>query len=71
MPKRFERGAHTPDVPFCGGAYAVLFPIRAKVVRMIMETDRLFLREITPADFPLLCRHLQDAEVMYAYTRIR
>ncbi len=34
---------------------------------MIMETDRLFLREMTQADFPLLCRHLQDAEVMYAY----
>ena len=34
---------------------------------MILETERLYLREMTQADFPLLCRHLQDAEVMYAY----
>ena len=34
---------------------------------MILETERLYLREMTEADFPLLCRHLQDAEVMYAY----
>ena len=33
----------------------------------ILETQRLHLREMTQADFPLLCRHLQDAEVMYAY----
>ena len=34
---------------------------------MTLETERLYLREMTQADFPLLCRHLQDAEVMYAY----
>ena len=34
---------------------------------MILETERLLLREMTRDDFPLLCRHLQDAEVMYAY----
>ncbi|HCC34861.1 MAG TPA: GNAT family N-acetyltransferase [Ruminococcaceae bacterium] len=36
---------------------------------MILETPRLILREMTEADFPLLCRHLQDEEVMYAYER--
>ena len=34
---------------------------------MILETERLILREMTQADFPLLCKHLQDAEVMHAY----
>ena len=34
---------------------------------MILETERLYLREMTQADFPLLCKHLQDTEVMYAY----
>ena len=34
---------------------------------MILETERLRLREITKADFPLLCKHLQDADVMYAW----
>ena len=34
---------------------------------MILETERLILREMTQSDFPLLCKHLQDAEVMYAY----
>ncbi|MDL2259036.1 GNAT family N-acetyltransferase [Eubacteriales bacterium OttesenSCG-928-K08] len=33
----------------------------------MMETSRLYLRKMTQSDFPLLCRHLQDAEVMYAY----
>ena len=36
-------------------------------MNMILETKRLRLREMTKADFPLLCKHLQDAEVMYAY----
>lgn len=36
-------------------------------MRIILETERLILREMVEADFPLLCRHLQDAEVMYAY----
>lgn len=34
---------------------------------MILETKRLILREMTQADFPSLCKMLQDAEVMYAY----
>lgn len=34
---------------------------------MILETERLILRELTPADFPDLCRILQDEETMYAY----
>lgn len=34
---------------------------------MILETERLYLREMTAADYPPLCRILQDEEVMYAY----
>ncbi|MEG2204931.1 MAG: GNAT family N-acetyltransferase, partial [Oscillospiraceae bacterium] len=34
---------------------------------MILETERLILREMTQADFPALCKILQDAEVMRAY----
>ena len=34
---------------------------------MIIETDRLFLREMTQEDFLPLCAILQDDEVMYAY----
>ena len=34
---------------------------------MILETERLYLREMTQADYPALCLILQDAEVMYAY----
>lgn len=33
----------------------------------ILETERLRLRRMTQADFPALCRILQDADVMYAY----
>ena len=33
----------------------------------VIETQRLQLREMTPADRPALCRILQDSEVMYAY----
>lgn len=36
-------------------------------MRLILETERLILREMVESDFPLLCRHLQDAEVMYAW----
>lgn len=36
-------------------------------MRLILETERLILREMVESDFPLLCRHLQDAKVMYAY----
>lgn len=34
---------------------------------MILETERLFLREMTEQDFPDLCEILQDSRVMYAY----
>jgi ribosomal-protein-alanine N-acetyltransferase len=34
---------------------------------MILETERLFLREINKLDYDSLCRILQDKEVMYAY----
>ncbi len=34
---------------------------------MILETKRLYLRELTQADYNDLCKILQDAEVMYAY----
>ena len=33
----------------------------------VIETQRLQLREMTPADRSALCRILQDSEVMYAY----
>lgn len=35
--------------------------------RMILETDRLYLREMNQDDFLSLCRILQDDETMYAY----
>ena len=35
--------------------------------RLILETPRLILREMTPDDFPALCAMLRDPEVMYAY----
>ncbi len=34
---------------------------------MILETERLYLRELTQDDFAALCRILQDEAVMYAY----
>lgn len=34
---------------------------------MILETDRLYLREMKQSDFNSLCDFLQDAQVMYAY----
>lgn len=36
-------------------------------MRWILETDRLYLREMEPADFPALCQILRDEKVMYAY----
>lgn len=33
----------------------------------ILETERLYLREMTQDDFPSLCNILQDEETMYAY----
>lgn len=34
---------------------------------MILETERLYLREICQADIESLCKILQDEETMYAY----
>ena len=34
---------------------------------MILETQRLTLREMTQDDYADLCKILQDKEVMYAY----
>lgn len=34
---------------------------------MILETERLYMREMTQEDFSALCRIMQDEEVMYAY----
>ncbi len=34
---------------------------------MILETERLYLREINQADFNSLCEILQDEDTMYAY----
>lgn len=34
---------------------------------MILETERLFLREMTPSDYGALSKILQDEETMYAY----
>ena len=34
---------------------------------MILETERLRIREMTMADFAAICRIMQDAETMYAY----
>lgn len=37
---------------------------------MVLETQRLTLREMTQADFPALCKIMQDKDVMYAYEGI-
>ncbi len=34
---------------------------------MILETERLYLREMTQSDYPSLCKILQDEQAMYAY----
>ena len=34
---------------------------------MILETERLYLREMEPSDFGSLCKILQDEETMFAY----
>lgn len=36
-------------------------------MKIIMETERLYLREMKRADFDSLCRTLQDEKAMYAY----
>lgn len=35
-----------------------------------LETERLYLREMTHGDFPELCKHLQDPDVMYAFEHL-
>lgn len=35
--------------------------------KRILETERLYLREMRPADFAALCKILQDEKAMYAY----
>lgn len=34
---------------------------------MILETERLYLREMNQSDYTALCKILQDKDVMYAY----
>lgn len=34
---------------------------------MILETERLYLREMEQTDFEALCKILQDEDTMYAY----
>ena len=34
---------------------------------IILETERLYLREMNQADFNSLCKILQDEDTMYAY----
>jgi len=34
---------------------------------VVLETDRLYLRELKQSDFPALCQILQDDATMYAY----
>lgn len=34
---------------------------------MILETERLYLREMNQNDFESLCKILQDKDTMYAY----
>ena len=34
---------------------------------MILETDRLYMRELKQTDYEALCQILQDQKVMYAY----
>lgn len=34
---------------------------------MILETERLYLRELIPSDFESLCKILKDKDTMYAY----
>lgn len=45
----------------------VLGESQAHLLTRVLETERLLLREMTPDDFPALCRMLRDPEVMYAY----
>lgn len=38
-----------------------------EIIIMILETERLYLREMNQSDFASLCRILKDDETMYAY----
>lgn len=40
---------------------------RGRIVKMILETERLYLREMNQEDFGALCKIMQDNETMYAY----
>ncbi|MCI8287511.1 MAG: GNAT family N-acetyltransferase, partial [Lachnospiraceae bacterium] len=39
---------------------------RGEIIR-ILETERLYLRELNQTDFNALCKILQEEETMYAY----
>ena len=41
--------------------------IKRKASDMILETERLYLREMNQSDFNSLCKIMQDTETMYAY----
>ncbi len=45
---------------FCAGK-------REGWIEMVLETERLYLREMVQGDFQDLCKILQDEETMYAY----
>jgi ribosomal-protein-alanine N-acetyltransferase len=38
-----------------------------EIIIMILETERLYLREMNQSDFASLCRILKDDDAMYAY----
>ena len=38
---------------------------------MVLETDRLYLREMNQNDFHSLCKILQDEDTMYAFLSYR
>ena len=45
----------------------MLDKFRFSEVNMILETERLYLREMNQSDFDSLCSILQDEDTMYAY----
>lgn len=40
---------------------------KGRASQMILETDRLYFREMEQSDYDALCQILQDEETMYAY----
>ena len=46
----------------------MLDKFRFSEVNMILETERLYLREMNQSDFDSLCSILQDEDTMYAMT---